>query len=134
MKYFIWLALLILPGCLFAPPNPNEDYAFMRTTWADAPVEEFISAMKRPPDGTVNIENGRREYRWHNEKTVQGPPRTEFGPGGKIKTRPGIVEYTYCAILATADADGRIENLDLRGDCPANMAPPLRRGTSEDGK
>ena len=121
------LLLAGLCGCAgFLTVQPSAESHGVGLSWQGAPAAELLARLDRPPKET-DLGDGRREYSWRKERTVTGPPRTEFGPGGRIKTRPGSVTWTYCDGLATVGADGRIESLEFTGGCSAELLPPAWR-------
>jgi len=117
-------------GCaLIGPPQPSFESFAVGASWVGAPVSEFIASYE-PPHHQRHLEDGRTDYHWRKDRSVVGPPRHDFGPGGKIKVRPGTVEYEYCETLVIADAQGRIQSMNLKGGCPAVILPPSRSGPS----
>lgn len=128
MKHVPLLLLITLTcGCaLVGPGEPLSSSSIFEASWRGAPVADMSAALGAPAS-VADLPDGRQEYRWVKEKSTIGPPRRDFGPGGKIKTRPGLVEYSACRTTVTTDAQGRVETMELRGDCRTELAPPLRR-------
>lgn len=128
MKYVLMIpAVWLIAGCtIFGPPQPSAASYGVKASWLGAPVAEFAAAMGQAGQYQA-LPDGRGEYRWLKDRSLKGPPRTEFGPGGKIKTRPGTVTYNYCRAVAMVDSKDRIESLEFEGDCPASLLPPTRR-------
>lgn len=127
MKYMLMFSVIwLMAGCaLFGPPQPSVESHQVRLSWLGAPAAELAGHMGKAGEYQT-LPDGRGEYRWLKDRTVTGPPRTEFGPGGRIKTRPGTVDYYWCRAVAVVDAQDRIESLEFTGHCPASLLPPAR--------
>lgn len=124
VKHLLWfLFVLLISGCAVWSPSPSTASYAVKDFWQGKPVADLESVMG-PPVSQQNLADGYRRYHWRKEETVTGPPRHEFGPRGRIKTRPGMVDFYYCDAFATADASGKIEHLEFQGPCPPSLLPP----------
>lgn len=122
---FFLLVAGLMAGCAFGPPLPPAEAQRAGLSWVGAEEAELRAGLG-PPAGEKELGEGRKELRWRRERSVTGPPRHEFGPGGRIKTRPGRVDYYYCDTLAVIDSQGRVTGLEVVGHCPPGLQPPAR--------
>lgn len=122
---FLLLIACLAPGCAVGPSRAPAEAYYTINTWLGASIDDLTQVMG-PPNYQEEIDEHFREFRWRKEVTNIGPPRHQFGPNGKIKTRPGLITWRYCDIKTTAEKKGCIVNFELTGDCPYSLLPPAR--------
>ncbi|MGL4208821.1 MAG: hypothetical protein ACRCTY_05485 [Candidatus Adiutrix sp.] len=127
MKYLVLFLPFFISGCfIFKPPAAPAQSWGLANSWVGGDIVHLTSVFGVPAIETSLPDGGGSSYRWRKERTTVGPPRHEFGPGGKVKVRPGNVSYFYCDILMVAGDDGLIRRVELQGHCPRDLVPPRR--------